>query len=71
MAWHKTGDKPLTEPIMTQFIDANALESPQSCTKPSLYNRLVCDSPIWEDPRGFPPWHDGSIEPHDEGRAVK
>ena len=22
MAWHRTGDKPLPEPIMTQFIDA-------------------------------------------------
>ena len=22
MAWHRTGDKPLPEPTMTQFIDA-------------------------------------------------
>ena len=22
MAWHRTGDKPLPEPMMTQFIDA-------------------------------------------------
>ena len=23
MAWHRTGDKPLSEPMLTQFIDAN------------------------------------------------
>ena len=25
MAWHLTGDKPLPEPMMTQFTDANML----------------------------------------------
>ena len=54
MALHRIGNKPLLEPMLTQFTDAyvdglvqdysnstaNTLELLQSCTKPSIYGAL-------------------------------
>ena len=58
MAWHRIGDKPLAESMLTRFTDAYidglvqdcsnfsalAMELLQSCTKPSIYSREMSEA---------------------------
>ena len=50
MAWRQTGDKPLSEPMMTQFNDAYMRHSASGYGLPPLRSRFI----TWIDAALFP-----------------